>query len=75
MNIIGHLTVGDLSRDAEERDDAEGDPGGDAVDVHPEGDPRDADDERGGQVRLDQVEPDRAVQVELRRQAAVVTCK
>ena len=48
MTVIGLLTVGDLSRDAEEGDDAEGDPGGDAVHVHPEGDPRDAHDERRG---------------------------
>ena len=48
MTVIGLLTVGDLSRDAEEGDDAEGDPGGDAVHVHPEGDPRDAHDEGGG---------------------------
>ena len=52
------LTIGHLSRDAEERDDPEGDPCGHAVDVHPEADPRDAHDEGGGQVALDQVEPD-----------------
>ena len=69
------LTVGHLARDAEERDDPECDSGGHAVHVHPEADPRDAHDESGGQVALDEVEPDGPVQVELRSQAAVVTCK
>ena len=41
--------------------------------VHPEADPGHDDDEDGGDVGLDQVEPDAPVQLELGGQAAVVS--
>lgn len=45
------------------------------LDVHPEGDPGDDDDEDGGDVGLDKVEPNTSLQLKPRSQAAVVTCK
>ena len=48
-------------------------PAGHVLHVHPEADPGHDHDEDGGDVALDQVEADTAVQLELGRQAAVVT--
>ena len=45
------------------------------LDVHPEGHPGDDDDEDGGDVGLNQVEPNTSLQLKSRSQAAVVTCK
>ena len=55
--------------------DAQGRSSGHRVDVHPEGDPGDDDDEDGGQVGLDHVKAQRPFQVQLGEQAAVVTWK
>ncbi len=57
----------------EQRGDSQRGPSRHRVHVHPEGDPGDDDDEDGGQVRLDQVEAQRAAQVELGQQTTVVT--
>ena len=58
------LTRG-LAWHCEEGGDAQGGPPGHRVHVHPEADPGDDDDQNGGDVGLDHVEPQGSLQVEL----------
>ena len=62
-----------LAGDGEEGGDPQSHPARDVLHVHPEADPGHDHDEDGGDVALDQVEADTAVQLELGGQAAVVT--
>ena len=76
---VDGLWVGDLNRRAargtqlgchgQDRGDAEADPGRDGIPVDPEGHPRDADDQDRGNVALQYVVSQAALEVELRNQA------
>ena len=67
--------TGRLAGDGEEGGDAQCNPPRHVLHVHPETDPRHDDDEDGGDVGLDQVEPDTAVQLKLSSQTTVVPWK
>ncbi len=64
-----------FTRHGEKGGDPESRSSGHRVDVHPEGDPGDDDNEDGGQVGLDHVKAQRPFQVEFGKQAAVVAWK
>ena len=61
-----------LAGDGEESGDAQGHPARHVLHVHPEADPGHDDDEDGGDVGLDQVEANTAMQPKLSSQTAVV---